>query len=349
MIYRKLQEIQNKKFTEEQLQTTFEKIYQFSNLADTEQTIKEIENLEPILVPVEDLKEFNIMRTLTHSFEFVASPGRQLKYYVVDKPTQKYLGVITIASDVSRLPPRDNFIEWSRDNMFKDKKLNSSAIAQTIVPIQPFGYNMLGGKLIALMVGDEKIRTDWKERYGDILSGITTTSLYGSYSMYNSLPIWKKVGKTKGTIIIKPDNEYYFEWVNWLKKFHAKEFKKLTQNIEGTRNPPTAVKQKTIKMIFNKLNIQQNKYQNQQSKGVYYIPIHENTKQFMRNEIKEDELIISSKLNRENYLNWWKQKAIKRYLKLHKNNQLKHTPLWYEDLDKKKVQGWLYSRGIRYV
>tara|TARA_R110001592_G_scaffold9794_2_gene51665 strand:- start:312 stop:1358 length:1047 start_codon:yes stop_codon:yes gene_type:complete len=348
VIYRKLQEIQNKKFTEEQLQTTFEKIYQFSNLADTEQTIKEIENLEPILMPVEDLEEFKVMRTLTHSFEYVASPGRSLKYYVVDKPTQKYLGVITMASDVSRLPPRDNFLGWSKDNMFKDKKLNSSAIAQTIVPIQPFGYNMLGGKLIALMVGDEKIRTDWKSRYGDTLSGITTTSLYGSYSMYNSLPIWKKVGKTKGTIIIKPDNEYYFDWTNWLKKYHTKQFNLATKSVEG-KNPPTAIKQKIIKMIFSKLKIQSGKYQNEQSKGVYYIPIHENTKEFLRNEIKEDKLVVSHKLHKEKYIDWWKQKAIKRYLQLHKNNQLKQTPLWYEDLDKKKVQGWLYSRGIRYI
>ena len=318
-------------------------------MQDTEQTIEEIENLEPILVPVEDLREFDVMRTLTHSFEYVQGVGRNLKYFVVDKPTQKYLGVITMASDVSRLPPRDNYLGWSKDNMFKDKKLNSSAIAQTIVPIQPFGYNMLGGKLIALMVGDEQIRTDWKSRYGDTLSGITTTSLYGSYSMYNSLPIWKKVGKTKGTIIIKPNDEYYFDWVKWLKKFYSKDYERITKTIEGSSNPPTAVKQKIIKMIFSKLDILQSKYKNEQSKGVYYIPIHDNTKEFMRNEIKEDELIVSSKMQRDSLLNWWKSKAIKRYLQLHKNNQLKQTPLWYEDLDKKKVQGWLYSRGIRYV
>ena len=344
-----MQEIQRQQFTEEELQLTFEKLFQFSNLQDTEQTIKEIDQLNPILKPVEDIKEFNIMRTLIHSFEWVASPGRNLKYFVMDKNTDKYLGIITLGSDVSRLTPRDDYIKWSKDNMFKDKKLNSTCIAQTIVGVQPLGFNMLGGKLIAMMCGDEQIRTDWKERYGDTLSGITTTSLYGSYSMYQNIPIWKKVGKTKGTIIIKPDNEYYFEWVNWLKKFHAKEYKRITQNIEGTNNPPTAVKQKTIKTIFKKLNINQHKYQNEQSKGVYFMPIHENTKEFLRNEIEPDELKLSVKMNKDNLLNWWKQKAIKRYMKLHKNNELKEQVLWYEDLDKKKVQSWLYSRGIRYV
>ena len=289
------------------------------------------------------------MRTLIHSFEWVSAPGRNLKYFVMDKNTEKYLGVITLASDVSRLTPRDDYIKWSKDNMFKDKKLNSTCIAQTIVPIQPLGFNMLGGKLCAIMCGNEQIRNDWKERYGDTLSGITTTSLYGSYSMYQSIPIWKKVGKTKGTIIIKPDDDYYFEWVEWLKKYHEQEYKRITQNIEGTNNPPTAVKQKTIKTIFRKLNINQNKYMNEQSKGVYFMPLHENTKEFLRNEITENELILSSKMDRENLLNWWKEKSIKRYMKLHKNNQLKDQVLWYEDLDKKKVQGWLYARGINYV
>ena len=79
------------------------------------------------------------------------------------------------------------------------------------------------------------------------------------------------------------------------------------------------------------------------------MPLHENTKEFLRNEITENELILSSKMDRENLLNWWKEKSIKRYMKLHKNNQLKDQVLWYEDLDKKKVQGWLYARGINYV
>jgi len=48
-------------------------------------------------------------------------------------------------------------------------------------------------------------------------------------------------------------------------------------------------------------------------------------------------------------LDWWKSKAIKRYIKLHKSNQLNEQVLWYEDLNKKSVQGWLYSRGIRYI
>lgn len=322
-------------------------MYQFSNQADLNQTIKEIEQIEPILKPVKNTDEFKIVRTLTHSFEYVSAPGRNIKYFVQDKPTGKYLGMITLASDVSRLPARDMYLGWSRDNMFQDKKLNSSCIAQTIVPVQPLGYNVLGGKLCAMMCANERIRKDWKSKYKDELVGMTTTSLYGSYSMYQSIPVWNKVGKTKGTIVIKPDDEYYFEWVAWLKVYHKEEYNRITQKVGN--NPPTAVKQKVIKTIFRKLKISSGKYQNEQSKGVYYLPMYDNTKEYMQNKITASELQLSSKLHQDKLLDWWKSKAIKRYIKLHKSNQLNEQVLWYEDLNKKSVQGWLYSRGIRYI
>ena len=81
------------------MQKTFEKLYQFSNQADPTQTIKEIEDIEPILKPVADTNEFKIVRTLTHSFEWVSAPGRNIKYFVQDKPTGKYLGMITSDRD----------------------------------------------------------------------------------------------------------------------------------------------------------------------------------------------------------------------------------------------------------
>ena len=76
-----MQEIQRQQFTEEELQLTFEKLFQFSNLQDTEQTIKEIEQLNPILKPVEDIKEFNIMRTLIYVTGVPIDNGKRIQYY----------------------------------------------------------------------------------------------------------------------------------------------------------------------------------------------------------------------------------------------------------------------------
>jgi hypothetical protein len=268
---------------------------------------------------------------------------------VVDKTSGKYLGVITISSDLSRLSPRDDFIGWSKDNMWKDKKIGSSSVAQTIVPVQPFGYNVLGGKLCAIMCGDKQIRTDWKTRYKQELVGMTTMSLYGSYSMYQNIPCWKKVGKTQGTIIIKPDDEYYFKWVEWLKKYHTKHYQQTTKNIKGTKLPPTSVKQKVINMIFRKLKINLKKYQNEQTKGVYYMSMYSNTKDYLQNSITKKDLILDKKLDKEFLLDWWRERAIRRYTTLHEKQKLNDKVLWYSQLDERKVKNWFYARGIHYV
>ena len=127
MIYKKLQEIQKNKFDEKTLDRVYNKIYQFSNLNDLDLTLKEIDQLDPILVSVEDPKEFKILRILIHSFEWVPR-YRNLKYFIIDRSSKKYLGIITLGSDVISLPPRDQYIGWSRENKFDHKKLNSVSI-----------------------------------------------------------------------------------------------------------------------------------------------------------------------------------------------------------------------------
>ena len=98
------------------------------------------------------------------------------------------------------------------------KKINNSAIASTIVPTQPLGYNFLGTKLIASLCTSKQIRDDWENEYGDKLVGITTTSLFGSKSAYNGIRWWKKMGTTEGKMLLSPSEQHYKFWHNWLKE-----------------------------------------------------------------------------------------------------------------------------------
>ena len=50
------------------------------------------------------------------------------------------------------------------------------------------------------------------------LVGMTTTSLYGGHSMYQRIPFWKELGKTTGRILLKPDDDHFEKWSNWLKE-----------------------------------------------------------------------------------------------------------------------------------
>lgn len=340
VIYKKLKEIQSSKFEEKDLQRVSKNIYQFSDLKDKKLTLKELTNIKPVLHRVKDFKEFNILRILTHSMEWSSNPGRNLKYIVKDLESQKYLGVITLGSDVTSIQCRDEYIGWNKNNKFKQKKLNNTCIASTIVPVQPMGYNFLLGKMISCLCSSTTIRDDWKNQYGDVLVGVTTTSLYGSFSMYNSVPLWKKVGSTNGKIVIKPDNDVYGFWNDWVKKKYPEEFYHATHS--------TGPKQNVINLIFRKLGISPKQFEHEQQKGVYFMNIYENTREFLRGEIGEKDLILKDNINQGGkfIIDWWLKKSIKRYEALKGKNELHKEVLWYENMDSVSVESWLNSRGV---
>ena len=118
---------------------------------------------------------------------------------------------------------RDEYIGWDKKSKIEKKRLNNIGIA-----LRLFQFNHLDTicywENYWILCGSEKIRKDWKDRYGDELVGMTTTSLYGTYSMYNSIPMWKKVGSSNGKIIIKPDDDHYLFWNDWVKKNYKDEF-----------------------------------------------------------------------------------------------------------------------------
>ena len=304
-----------------------------TDINNLEQTIQEINDMEPIVEYTQDNAKWTLLRQGISSMEFVANPGRNIKFYVKDKVSNKYLGVICMGSDVTSLGSRDEYIGWTRDNKFKDGKLNHTAIGTSIIATQPLGYNFLGGKLVSALVTCSTIRDKWKENYNQTLAGITTTALYGVHSQYNGIPHWKTLGETKGKISIKPDDSAYDVWHQWLKDNKTEKYEKLVE-LRPNGQPQTGIKQKIIQMIYQELGIKRAKYEHGFKRGAYYADIYENGRPFLRNEINEDELVMKEKykLDYDRIINWWKPKAIRRYEKLHKENRLKPESLFYSDI-----------------
>ena len=304
-----------------------------TDINNLEQTIQEINDLEPIVEYTQDNAKWTLVRQGISSMEFVANPGRNIKFFVKDSVTDKYLGVICMGSDVTSMGPRDEFIGWTKDNKFKDGKLNHTAIGTSIIATQPLGYNFLGGKLVSALVTCSTIRDKWQEMYNETLVGTTTTALYGIHSQYNGIPHWKTLGETKGKISIKPDDSAYNVWHKWLKENNTEKYDKLTE-LRPNGQPQTGIKQKILQMIYKELDIKRAKYEHGFKRGVYYGDIYENGKSFLRNEIKEDELVMKEKykLDYDRIINWWKPKAIRRYEKLHNENRLKPESLFYSDI-----------------
>lgn len=301
------------------------------------QTIKEIGNLNPEIVFISPsnklaMEEWLILRTFIHTMEFEQNPGRFLRFLIKDKETQKYLGVVSLGSDVLSIDCRDKWLGWSYETKVDNGKLRHSAIATTIVATQPLGYNFLGGKLIASLLTLPVVRDTWKELYNEQLVGITTTSLYGIHSMYQRIPFWKELGETVGKVMIKPDDRYYEFWHHWIKENKSEKYGLRT---EGRGNgPATGVKQKIITLIMQELGLKQSNYSHGFNRGVYYCSLYENTKEFLCGTVDESKLILNKKIQHDlsDVLNWWKPKAIDRYKKLSLEGKIKPEILYYNQL-----------------
>ena len=328
-LYKKWQEF-NKSDGLQQKATSLDviklKMWKPTDINNLEQTIQEINDLEPIVEHTNDNRNWTLLRQSISSMEFVANPGRNVKFFVKDKKTDKYLGVICLGSDVVSIKVRDEFIGWTKENKLDDGKLNHTAIGTSIIATQPLGYNFLGGKLISALVTCSTVRDKWKELYDQTLVGITTTALYGVHSQYNGIPHWKTLGETAGQINLKPDDSIYLVWNQWLKENHPEEHHKAV-NATGPKN-------NIINRIFKHLGMKAKDYQHGFKRGVYFANIYDNGKDYFTNKIEDKDLVMKEKykLDYDRIINWWKPKAIRRYEKLHKENRLKSEQLFYPEI-----------------
>jgi hypothetical protein len=324
------------------------KIWTPTDINNLELTVKELESLNPTIVHVTAgcayEHDWLMLRLFCHTMEYAQTPGRFVKLLItdgnVDNP--RYLGAVSISSDVIVITDRDNYIGWTADNKLKDKRLVHSAIGSCIMSTQPFGYNFLGGKLVAALITTSKTREIWKKLYDEELVGMTTTSLYGSYSMYNSLKWWHKCGSSTGKMMIKPDDSVYEVWHQWIKDNKSEQYNKAMTQKEGVSGPVTGAKTRVINMIFQTLGIKSSDYTHGYERGVYYSCFYENTKEFLQNKITEKDLKLKElfKKDVQGVLDWWKPKAIERYKKLHGEGNIKSDILYYN-----KMMGMTYDEA----
>jgi hypothetical protein len=337
--YKKWQEVQSFNGSSGKLNEVKAKIWTPTDFNDEQLTINEIENCNPTLVHVNskrDNEDWTLIRIFGHTMSFDQTPGRFLKFLVTDgnKDNPRYIGAISVSSDVIAISDRDTYLGWTSDNKIKDKKLAHSAIGSCIMSTQPIGYNFLGGKLVAAMITTSTVRELWKQLYNQTLVGMTTTSLYGSYSMYNSLKWWHKCGSSAGKISIKPDENIYKVWHEWVKDNCAEKYDKAMTQREGVSGPVTGAKSRVIGMIFSKCNIKQSHYQHGYERGVYYSCFYENTKDYLQNKIDDDKLVMKDLFKRDTQAvcEWWVPKAVERYKKLKSESNLKTNIHFYNNM-----------------
>ena len=299
------------------------------------------ENLKPKLVLHNGAlaETWNAIRTFSSTMKNNSNIGRNLFYAVVDEVTGNYLGVICISSDFLDLTPRDNAIGWSRDVKTQQGMINHTAIGSTIVPLQPLGYNYMGGKLLALLCLADTVQNDWKRQYGDTLVGVTTTSLYGKtkaggLSQYDGLTHWNAMGFSSGSVAFEPKRSTANMVYNWIKENHTRKYfewweAKNTQGLPLKRDH----KNRSLNFAYPKLGIPKELIRTAHQRGIYFSPLYNNTNEYLRKEIGEDALVKSFDTSEEALTTIWKTKYAKgRIRQLQKKNMVSYENLFYDDL-----------------
>jgi len=298
-------------------------------------------NLKPKMVlsngPLAE--KWNTLRTFSSTMKNNSNIGRNLFYTVLDEITGKFLGVICISSDFLDLTPRDKFIGWPKDIKTTGNMINHTAIGSTIVPLQPLGFNYMGGKLLALLCLSDTVQNDWRRQYGDVLAGVTTTSLYGNtksngLSQYDGLEHWNKMGFSSGSVAFDPNRNILNRIYNWVKENHTKHYFEWWEAKKPNGLPyKRDHKNRTLHFAYSKLKIPKELVKCAHQRGIYFSPLYDNTPEFLRKEITEESLVKSFDTSVEALTEIWKTKYAKgRISMLKKKNTVSYESLFYDDL-----------------
>ena len=281
---------------------------------------------------------WNALRTFLSTMKNNSNIGRNLNFLIRDKVTGKYLGVTCMSSDFLDLTPRDSYIGWEREAKTQ-RMINHTCIGSTIVPIQPLGYNLVGGKLLALLCLSKTVEDTWEYQYKDKLVGVTTTSLYGKtkeipLSQYDRLKYWKKMGWTAGSVSYEPTKPTRMMIQNWLKKNHTYKYFEWYVAKKDTGQPHKRDhRNRSHTFTYNQLGIDKKLIKSDHARGIYFGELFNNTKEFLREEINPLQLDRKFDNSVEALTDVWKNKyAKKRLASLKKQDRVSKETHFYDDI-----------------
>ena len=245
-----------------------------------------------------------------------AIPGRTLKWMVIENNTKKVVGVIRFGSPTINSKPRNDYF----GEVIPLSKINHEFVmAFNIVPVQPFGFNYLGGKLLALLASSDELKRQFDNKYNTDLRYFETTSLYGTtkgMSMYDGLkPYIRHIGDTESDFLPLFHDEYFRDMFWWFNN-HANDGERLVSADKSSKK--LKIQTKMISIIRNSLK--------GHSKLDEFNTCISNAK-----KLTEKKRFYISKFGYEpeEVIAWWKKKASKRYEKLKSEGRLrKELELW---------------------
>ena len=287
------------------------------------------------------LNEFMQYMEITTSAPVESSiPGKQLNWIVKEKNTGLVIGMIRFGSPTINSRPRNEWLGKPLNTLNPEvmKRFNESCIMGfNIVPTQPFGFNYLGGKLLAAMCCSHTARDALNKKYDANICMFETTSLYGSTksaSQYDGMkPFLRHNGLTDSNFapLINDDNfrrlnSWFVEKNNGVhlvpSDASSRKLKTQTKMVAIIKNSLKSVDEIAYKKFCQ--TFIDAKGLTEKKRSYYSTYGYENVQQYLN--LETDTLVKKENYDRfslEGVTEWWRNKASTRYETLKQDNRLR--------------------------
>lgn len=267
-----------------------------------------------------------------------SSPGRNIRFAVLEKKSQKWVGFIRLGSPTLMMKPRNDFFGGVVTGTPETARSfnNSTIMGFAIVPAQPFGYNYLGGKLLAAICCSHEVREIVNKKYGMNTCLFETTSLYGSSkaaSQYDGMkPYLRFKGLTESDFLPMMNGKPYDDLIEYVETINGGPFvdvdasnRKLRMLTSVVGLTKTSLKghepeySNFIKTVNNAKSLMEQKRYYVSDYGFSNVPdvVFGKTDKLIPNKENYD------KFHLDNIIDWWKKKATNRYDTLKNENRLR--------------------------
>ena len=290
----------------------------------------------------------NYLEIVTSHAVEVSVPGKSIKWVVYEKNTGQIAGFIRLGSPTINSKPRNEFLGKPLNTLDPAtmKRFNDSSIMGfIIVPTQPFGFNYLGGKLLAGICCSHLAKETLDKKYGGPFCMFETTSLYGSTkssSQYDGMkPFLRYKGNTESDFAPLINDDNFHRLNDWFKERNgeplvdptasSRKLKTQTKMISIIKASLKDVEPEEYKKFVQTFNdakgLTEKKRQYMSDFGF------ENVKEYLN--LETDTLIKKDNYDKYSFdgvVDWWKNKASKRYESLKTDGRLRtEIETWNND------------------
>lgn len=298
--------------------------------------------IKPRLVEIgSDSEEELLFRyaRLLWSIPVSAGYGRRLRYLIFDDHNDKLIGLFGLGDPVFSINPRDQWVGWGSDD--RRHRLRHVMDAFILGAVPPYN-DLLGGKLVALLMTSNEVRSAFRRKYtgregliseetfsGD-LAMLTTASALGRSSVYNRLKYKEdhafiSVGFTAGSGEFHFANGVY-EDILAFADHHCTPSSKHDAWGGGWRN-----RREVVRTVLGELDMSRDLVYHGIQRELFVVPLASNTRSFLRGD---DESLVPFDRSVDDLFGWFRERwllaraeRIDRYRAFNRHSLL----IWHEE------------------